>query len=545
MFVERALSWRGAAALALPGLLWACLSLREEARREQNACASCHGGGESGADALRQAAPPRDLMGNLSPTYPGVGAHSAHLAASASHGGVACSECHEVPEASDSPGHADSAPPAEIRFGALARSAGAAPSYDAVARRCSDTYCHGALSPIWTEPAGEPCGGCHGLPPPAPHPQSERCVACHAGVVDAEQRIIDAALHLDGRVELGALACDACHGSADSPAPPPSLDGASAADQRGVGAHQAHLEGGVQSRPLACAECHPLPEAAHPFQHPDGMPASVVFTGIAQGAEALPVWDPTAGACSDSWCHNPSGRLGEAVAWTRAQPLACTECHGLPPELPHPQTQDCGLCHADVAARGGAAIVRRERHVDGVVDVRVPTSCTGCHASGAADAGANAATPSAAPDVGAHAVHLTPRGPARPVPCGECHAVPGDVFSAGHVDTPLPAEVRFSGVATAFEATPLFQSGSCAQTYCHGDQFIGGRPSGGLDTVPSWVTPGAASALTCQSCHGMPPPAPHPEAADDCSSCHRNVDAARSFVAPDTHVDGVVTFFLP
>ena len=543
MYAERALLLRsGAAALAGSGLLWACLSLREEATREQNTCASCHGNGDLGADALRQAAPPRDLMGNVSRDYPGVGAHEAHLEVSSAHAAVACAECHAVPETTDSPGHADSAPPAELVFGALARTGARTPSYDALARRCADTYCHGALSPIWTQAAAEPCGGCHGLPPPVPHPQSERCAACHAAVVDAEQQIIAPDRHVDGRVDVGEIACDACHGGAESAAPPPSLDGALAADRRGVGAHRAHLAGGASSRPLACSECHPVPEATRPFLHPDGGAASVVFTGVAAGDALSSAWDVTSGTCSGSWCHSPSGRASAPVSWTRAAPLGCRDCHGAPPEAPHPQVQDCGLCHGDVYSSTASAIVARERHVDGVVDVRVPEACTGCHSS---RAGEPDAAPSPAPDLGAHSVHVAPRLPARAVPCDECHEVPSEVFAPGHLDSALPAEVSFAGVATAFEASPVFEAGSCAQTYCHGDQFIGGRPSGGVDTQPSWVTPSGVSALGCQSCHGLPPPPPHPAPADDCSSCHRNVDAGRVFIAPDTHVDGVVTFFLP
>ncbi len=541
MSADRRWLIRAAGLLVLGG----CLSVREDARQEQNACASCHGDPERQADALLQAAPPRDLLGNASPAYPGVGAHEAHLTASESHGGLACSECHSVPERSDSPGHADTATPAEVSFGSLARGGGAEPVYDARARRCADTYCHGALSPIWTEPAAEPCGGCHGLPPAAPHPQSERCAACHGDVVDAEGRLLAPARHVDGRVDLGPIACDACHGNSESPAPPPSLDGETQTDRRGVGAHLAHLSGGAQSRPLACSECHLVPETERPFTHPEGGAASVVFAGAARVNDRDPAWDTELGSCSDTWCHRPSASAAGAVSWTRGAPLACSDCHGTPPEPPHPQVEDCGLCHAEVYPRGAAAIALRERHVDGVVDVRVPGACTGCHASAAADAGTSGVTPSAAPDLGAHAVHLAPRGPARPVACDACHSVPTEVFSTGHVDSLAPAEVRFSGVATAFEARPRFESGSCAATYCHGDSFIGGRPSGGVDTQPRWTTPGETSALTCQSCHGMPPPAPHPEPADDCSSCHRNVDGSRRFIAPDTHVDGVVTFFLP
>lgn len=541
MFAERFRLGRAALALAGVGLLPTCLSVRDEVRPEANACASCHGSAEGTGDALLESAPPRDLMGNTSRDYPGVGAHRAHLDASATHAGVACSECHSVPEATDSPGHADSPTPAELSFGLLARASGHVPSYDALARRCADTYCHGALSPVWTEP-DERCASCHGLPPAAPHPQSERCSACHATVLDAEQRFVDPARHVDGRVDLSPIACESCHGSAESAAPPPALAGQTQTDERGVGAHRAHQVGGAQGRALACSECHPVPGSAPPFTHPEGGEALVSFVGVARAGERAPAWDAEPGACSNTWCHDPSGRAGEGVSWTGGGPLACAACHGMPPAAPHPQVEDCGLCHAEVAGRG-AVISNAARHVDGIVDVSMPSACTGCHSSGAADAGGSGVGPNAAPDLGAHAAHLAPDGPARPVPCVECHLVPSQVLAPGHVDTSAPAEVRFSGVATAFEARPLFDAGTCAQTYCHGDSFIGGRPSGGVDTQPSWSA--TSGALTCQSCHGLPPPPPHPTPADDCSGCHRNVDAARQFVARETHIDGVVTFFLP
>src|SRR5688572_25859014 len=118
------------------------------------------------------------------------------------------------------------------------------------------------------------------------------------------------------------------------------------------------------------------------------------------------------------------------------------------------------------------------------------------------------------------------------------------VFEPVHADSALPAEVLFSGVALAFEAAPSYEAGSCVDTYCHGDSFIGGRPSGGNETQPSWALAREAP-LGCQSCHGMPPPLPHPQGPEPCSDCHRNIDATQTFTASGTHVDGVVTFFLP
>ena len=61
-------------------------------------------------------------------------------------------------------------------------------------------------------------------------------------------------------------------------------------------------------------------------------------------------------------------------------------------------------------------------------------------------------------------------------------------------------------------------------------------------TTPEWTRVDGSQA-TCGSCHGLPPPAPHPYYAEACSDCHENVAADNvSFLRPDLHVDGVVTF---
>lgn len=532
MFSERALAL-GAALLATLSLS-GCLDARDEARAgERGGCDSCHGSADPALPALARSAPPRDLLGNTTREYPGVGAHAAHVRPSGRSAPVACETCHEVPASTGAPGHADTAAPAEVRLSALASAGGRAPAYDPAGRRCGDTYCHGEQSPPWTEPAPAPCGGCHGAPPPAPHPQSEQCAACHGEVIGPDGAFVAPERHVDGRLDVGAERCDGCHGSADDPAPPPALSGATAASERGVGAHQAHLAGGAQSRPVACSECHPVPSSAR--VHPEGDGLVVTFAGAALAGGAAPVWRADTGGCSGGHCHDPSQRPESEVLWTHGQPLECTGCHGLPPGPPHPQMPDCALCHADVFSGELGAIADRERHVDGVLDVAMPTECTSCHGG--------AAPTSPAPPSGAHAAHVQPAGPARPVPCGDCHAVPATVLSPGHVDSDAPAEVLFSGVASAFEAAPSYGDATCRATFCHGDSFVGGRPSGGVDTVPVWVAPSGGSALSCQSCHGMPPPPPHP-ADEACASCHQNLDAEGTFLVPESHIDGSVTFFL-
>lgn len=526
-----------------------CLSRRESSRdNREEGCTACHGDPARGGEPLTRAAPPRDLSGATSSSYPGVGAHALHLSASTTHAAVRCDECHVVPDRTDARGHADDAAPAELAFGALASSHDHVPSYDPVARRCNDTYCHGDARAVWTEPRSSKaaCGSCHGLPPPTPHPQSTRCFTCHGDVVDEEGRVRAPELHVNGKVELRAAGCVQCHGGGEDPAPPLDTTGNSAVTAVGVGAHRAHLSGGSWSRPLACTECHDVPSAADDFAHADGLPAELTLRGIAQTGEREPQWIRSTGTCADTWCHGPEKKGSHSPRWTRTEPLGCTSCHGAPPPAPHPQMATCSSCHSDVG-QDNITIVDRERHVNGVVDVEVDQACTSCHGS------ANAAPPrnvdgQSAPSargVGAHQTHVLGTEISRPVPCAECHAVPTEVLSPGHVDTFPPAEVAFSGTARAFGARPQLRNGACVDSACHGAVFPDGHESGGTLTAPLWSKTDGSQAA-CGTCHALPPPRPHPYFAEDCGRCHKDLSPdGKSFLHPALHVDGVVTFELP
>jgi hypothetical protein len=195
-------------------------------------------------------------------------------------------------------------------------------------------------------------------------------------------------------------------------------------------------------------------------------------------------------------------------------------------------------------------IVNRRRHVDGVLDVDLPSGCSSCHGSStnaAPPASVLGATATTDPGVGAHQAHLLAGNRARPVPCEECHAVPDDALSAGHVDSTLPAEVAFSGVALAFGGAPIYENGRCEESPCHGAVFPSDHDSGGSNTSPSWTRVGEGEAA-CGTCHGLPPPRPHPyvDQSPDCSQCHENLNPDnQTFARPDLHVDGEVTFEVP
>jgi predicted CxxxxCH...CXXCH cytochrome family protein len=279
----------------------------------------------------------------------------------------------------------------------------------------------------------------------------------------------------------------------------------------------------------------------------DGRGVNVDFSAFAV-SKGPTVWDTGALTCNDGWCHTPSLEGVPSPSWTSDTRLNCNGCHAMPPTAPHPPVENCALCHADVINAAGT-IIARELHVDGVVQLKQSTECTGCHGQAGEDplgppprdtlgnSGVEAR------GVGAHAAHLVGRGLARVLECAECHRVPTAVEEQGHIDSPLPAEVTLTGVAAAFAAEPSYDAGRCAGSYCHGDRTIGGRPSGGQHTVPEWTSTDD-SQISCQSCHGMPPPAPHPDPAADCGECHKNADGNDGFLHPELHVDGKVTFFL-
>jgi predicted CxxxxCH...CXXCH cytochrome family protein len=220
----------------------------------------------------------------------------------------------------------------------------------------------------------------------------------------------------------------------------------------------------------------------------------------------------------------------------------------LPPPSPHPQLSDCSACHGEVVAPDDTTMVARERHVDGVVNVAFDTACTSCHGrdNPAPPRALNGDVSTAAPGVGAHQAHLSGSERARAVPCAECHVVPERVLEPGHVDSRAPAEVSFSGAAVAFGATPSYVAGSCANTACHGGGSfpVRGHDSGGSLTTPAWTVLDGTQAA-CGTCHGLPPPRPHPYHSEDCGRCHENMSLdGKTFVRPERHVDGVVTFQL-
>jgi predicted CxxxxCH...CXXCH cytochrome family protein len=135
--------------------------------------------------------------------------------------------------------------------------------------------------------------------------------------------------------------------------------------------------------------------------------------------------------------------------------------------------------------------------------------------------------------VGAHQTHMRKASTWHmPINCADCHVVPDAVNAVGHIDADGKAEVIFSMRAGANSTW----TGTSCTTRCHGSTALGGsKPN------PIW-TQVDGTQVKCGSCHGTPPPAPHPPTGvGDCSTCHPTMEVgSMRFRDPAKHINGIV-----
>jgi predicted CxxxxCH...CXXCH cytochrome family protein len=293
--------------------------------------------------------------------------------------------------------------------------------------------------------------------------------------------------------EDGPTSCTTCHGTAPS-----------------SGAHLAHTER------FGCSECHRTPETWDAPGHLDAPPAEVIPGAFAaldvhpERRQGPPAYDAASGTCRNVYCHgDPFGDSAAGVpepGWSGGpSQAACGACHGLPPSDHAPGP--CETCHG---------VFESARHVDGVVGFATGLpGCSACHGD----------TASPAPTDGGHQSHVFASRLRGPVSCSQCHVVPEDVRSPGHIDSGAPAEVAMS----SWDATSRTCSGGC-----HGEATI------------VWTAIGIGAAA-CGTCHGIPPTtAAHDPGLTltDCASCHpATVDPFGNIVVSggsSAHIDGEV-----
>lgn len=550
-------------------------------------CTTCHGTA-SRTPAMLAPAPPTATNGSSDTADRGVGAHLTHLLGGAFSPPVACGECHPPVTSTQ---HSDGV--VEVVFGPLARTGLSHPVWSPPASgracapggcSCAASYCHGSTltggtvtAPVWTRVDGTQaaCGACHGVPPPAPHVARDDCGSCHDGY---SSTTVNRALHLNGTLEVTGADCTTCHGdpnrtpAAIAPAPPFATSrsdpsGGSATTLPAVGAHLKHLLPGPDSAGIACSECHVVPTA---MNHADGT-VNMTFGPLARTGGSAPAFSAGSASCGNVYCHGAtlSGGSAKTPVWTRVDGSfsACGACHGIPP--PDGTTHAgmtaataCGSCHDGYTP----TTVNLALHVNGVIDA-TGGSCTSCHGDASrilvtgADPQAASAPPRdavpftvAAGGADAHLAHLN-RGTGAigaPVACAECHVVPaGGGATATHQNG--KADLSFGPLATRGGAAATWNPAtlSCAASYCHGNFTVNANSRGNLAAKVTWTQGGP---LACSSCHvvnGAGVPAPndscHPpnfnhDGGNQCSDCHRNVNAAGTAITKaSTHVDGIVS----
>jgi len=201
-------------------------------------CTMCHGG-----VANPTGAPPKGTWGHATDALR-VGAHTAHVQATKT-SALDCTACHAKPADALSAGHVDGA--AQMVWGALAASGGAAPAWDSATGKCSSTYCHGNYSGVYTYEVYDwgsdtyatvyvsytgakaaprwsdgptSCASCHGNPPAngvwhsGSHGGGSNCNLCHPDADAAGTAITNPSLHVNGTVEVTAQftsTCFHCH----------------------------------------------------------------------------------------------------------------------------------------------------------------------------------------------------------------------------------------------------------------------------------------------------------------------------------------------
>lgn len=385
------------------------------------------------------------------------------------------------------------------------------------------------------------------------------CTVCHGSDYRGGRGGSCYACHTEG-----PGSCDTCHDQ-----PPTSA------------AHGTHAQATPVHAGLDCRECHRTPETyAAPGHYlladgqADPPPAEVEFPpdGLAAaprwGTERqdAPVWDPSTGRCSQVYCHGDvfadEAREGIDAGWQREAPASqrCERCHGLPPANHAPFAMSrCTHCHSRVVDEEGR-IIDPEEHINGrIVLGDGSEGCSACHGGPDGPAPApdlDGESDPARPSVGAHSAHLNPtHGLRGPIACEECHRVPEELTSPGHVDSELPAEV-FPGpsegahLAWTLGAEPRWDpaGATCSGVYCHGGGVkLAGDRSEGLQRTPVWTRPGTGQ-VECGACHGVPPVDGVHSARwglERCVDCHAETVDEEGAILVDVagtsrHIDGRV-----
>ncbi len=579
-------------------------------------CGDCHGFKATGYSPVSKATMVKDLTNALGPNPPNYGSHVRHNTAK-----LACDACHNSTNHGllttawigdqqlqmgfkvDKDSFLGFNPSASVVGGTFygtnnlntpfVWSAGPGTTIAPIAdyNASCNTYCHGNWSgnvgsnttPIWVGSGQAACGGCHnatGANPPVTGSHAKHagntgsglgiaCSSCHGTYAN-----YTGSAHINGKVEwsLSAYPGSAYSGSsagttnALAPTSPGSYStcsnlychsnvqgpttgtggpttyatptwggtatcGSCHTDPNTSGSHTNHEDATVA---FDCHVCHNNGGTTSPLNHANGT-INLQFVGLGQNTVYSQGTNDTPGTgygtCSSSNCH---GRFTRSWGTPASGLPICEKCHG-----------------SATSARG-------------FYNTRGPDGTLSIYSSG----------------IGVHDIHLqNPNSPrkatfarftsyAKGFSCRQCHSMPTGPFTAGHIDTQLPAEVPFNNASSiantgmtkfSYYTSPTYSSAtqSCSAIWCHGAGMNSNNASGPYAGVPAaiqrtnpqWNVPflTGSGAGDCTKCHAMPPPAPdanyihYGKTMADCNSCHTHLTSdGYGFKNKSLHVNGEI-----
>ena len=323
---------------------------------------------------------------------------------------------------------------------------------------------------------------------------------------------------------------------------------------------------GNGSAQLNCKACH----SVYPHDPDFANTNSAAFHGLYLKANNFTLTD-----CGK--CH------GADFTGNGTSQLNCKSCHSEYPHIPGYATpnsstfhglflkadnfnmSNCQKCHGnDFAGNGAAQANCKSCHTQSAG----PLACNTCHGqfndptriAPPKDVAGNSSTDQIT--VGAHTSHLYTNGISI-VACENCHKVPNANNVRDHFTSVPHTIVVLDSLAIhgqASNAAFSTSSGTCANTYCHGNfqfnkadapivnqyAFTDNQMVGNNKTV-KWTQLDGTQA-PCGSCHGTPDgyitPVGHIKIArTGCVSCHSTVvDANGNIINPAKHINGQINY---
>lgn len=226
-----------------------------------------------------------------------------------------------------------------------------------------------------------------------------------------------------------------------------------------------------------------------------------------------------------------------------------SDFHGLFLRTHNWDLDNCKSCHGENYSGGVASSTCLTCHENS------PEDCNVCHGgqdnlTGAPPKDIDDNTTPQARGVGAHTAHLNGAELADGIACSTCHLVPAQFDAPGHVDSDLPAEITFAGLALTDGAQPAYNQSTarCSNSYCHGNWSLSKENSvypwgyteavmSGNNSAISWT----ANEVSCSACHGLPPPGHISATLSDCGNCHVGiVDSNGEIIDKARHINGQV-----